>query len=63
VTIANPASAVAGWLDAALIEPDATDAELDALMTKLGYHDPSWRHEALTALRLIRYEHETGMPF
>jgi len=63
MTVHRPGSKVREWIEQGVLWPTDPDEHLEWVMTRCGYHDASWRHEALTALRIIRYEDETGEPF
>jgi hypothetical protein len=63
VTIAKPALMVNQWISAGIIQPADPDERLERQMDLVEIHDPSWRHEALCALRIFRHEAETGEPF
>lgn len=63
MTIHSPAQKVGEWIALGAIEPDDPDEKLERLMDTCGYFDVSWRHEALSSLRIRRHEIETGDPF
>lgn len=63
MTIHRPGTKVREWLEAGVLAPTDPESKLERLLDEAGQHDVSYRHEALTALRIQRYEHETGDPF